>query len=112
MFEEIFEAVIILGGDCGELIINEDTYIGIPSGINLPLWAIHGCNEPFGKLNALLAALRQFMLIFMPTQGGIAGGESGARMMEIEFFNKLTRGLGRQLYDIRCTFANTQKLDK
>jgi hypothetical protein len=111
VFEGIFEAIIILGGECGEPIFNEHGHIGIPSGIDLPLWAIHRWNDPFGKLNALLAALRQFMLIFMPTKGGIAGGEAGA-MMEIEFFNELTRGLGRQLYDIRCTFANAQKLDK
>ena len=62
-------------------------------------------------MNALLAALRQFMLIFMPTKEGIAGGEAGA-MMEIKFLDKLTGGLGRQLYDIRCTFANAQKLTK
>ena len=111
VYEEIFEAIIILGGNCGKLIINEHAHIGIPSGIDLPLLAIYGCHEPFGKLNALLAALRQYMLIFMPTQGGIVGGEDGA-MMEIEFFNNLTGGLGRQLYNICCTFANAQKLNK
>ena len=32
--------------------------------------------------------------------------------MELDFFDKLTGGLGRQLYNTRCTFANAQKLNK
>ena len=75
----------------------------------VPPWAA-SANE-LGKLNALVSACRQFLLLFLGTRGSRRAGREGA-MLEIEQFDGITNGFGRQLYDIRCLMANSLKRDK